>query len=110
MKKIWEVTLEAEDLPKLKKLGVRFEMIHIDLKPLCVNLGLVGGLKEVEKMLELGRPTHLYGNPIDLWQAFHASGDKEYLDLLLEYNREDCENLKGLMEFVWREMKKNLFW
>ena len=97
------------DLPKLRKMGVELKMPHIDLKPLCVNLGLKGGLKEVEKTLGLNRPKNLYGNPIDLWKAFHASGDREYLDLLLEYNREDCENLKGVMEYVYKELKRNLF-
>lgn len=97
------------DLPKLKKqFGIGITIPHIDLKPLCVNMGLVGGLKEVEKKLDLRRPSHLYGNPIDLWQAFHASGDREYLDLLFEYNREDIENLKCVMGFVYRELQNNL--
>ena len=96
----------AFDLPKLRKeLKIDVNQIHIDLKPLCVNLGLVGGLKEVEKILKLNRPSHLYGNPVDLWKSFHASGDKEYLDLLLEYNREDIENLKGVIDFVYKKMK-----
>ena len=100
----------AFDLPKLRKeLGLNQNLIHIDLKPLCVNLGLKGGLKEVEKRLSLGRPSHLYGNPIDLWQAFHASGDKEYLDLLIEYNREDCENLKSVMSYIWKELTKKTY-
>ena len=95
----------AFDLPKLKKqLNITFNMPHIDLKPLCVNLGLKGGLKEVEKILHLKRPQHLYGNPVDLWKAFHASGDREYLDLLLDYNREDIENLKGVMDYVYKEL------
>lgn len=95
----------AFDLPKLrKKLDVVFEGLHIDLKPLCVNLGLVGGLKEIERILKLGRPSHLQGNPVNLWRAFWASGDKEYLDLLLAYNGEDCENLKMVMERVWKSM------
>jgi uncharacterized protein len=99
----------AFDLPKLRKLGVKVNMVHIDLKPLCVNLGLVGGLKKVEKTLKLGRPSHLYGNPVDLWQAFHASGDKEYLDLLIGYNREDCENLKLIMDYVYRKMCEKIY-
>jgi uncharacterized protein len=99
----------AFDLPKLKRFGIEFNMVHIDLKPLCVNMDLVGGLKEIEKELDLRRPMNLYGNPIELWRAFHASGDKEYLDLLIEYNREDCENLRGIMEFVWKKMSKKLY-
>ena len=81
---------------------------HIDLKPLCAQLGLVGGLKEVEKLLNLKRPDHLHGNPVELWKAFHASGDKEYLELLLEYNREDIENLKGVMDFVYKELTNRI--
>ncbi|MEK6809799.1 MAG: ribonuclease H-like domain-containing protein, partial [Nanoarchaeota archaeon] len=80
----------AFDLPKLKKqLRLEVKMPHIDLKPLCVKLNLKGGLKEVEKMLNLKRPSHLYGNPVELWKAFHASGDREYLELLVDYNKED---------------------
>src|SRR3989338_6911534 len=93
------------DLPKLKRSGIMVTLPHIDLKPLCVNLGLRGGLKEVERILHLRRPAHLYGNPIDLWKAFHASGDREYLDLLIDYNKEDCENLKGVMDWVYPRLK-----
>tara|TARA_Y100000034_G_scaffold131953_1_gene193793 strand:+ start:255 stop:1004 length:750 start_codon:yes stop_codon:yes gene_type:complete len=93
------------DLPKLRKeLKIDLNFPHIDLKPLCINLGLKGGLKEVEKVLDLKRPKHLYGNPIDLWKAFHASGDREYLNLLLEYNKEDCENLKVIIDFIQKEL------
>lgn len=94
------------DLPKLKSFGISVNYPHIDLKPLCVNLGLRGGLKEIEKILGLKRPTHLYGNPVEAWKAFHASGDREYLELLLDYNREDVENLKGIMEVVYDKLKK----
>jgi len=99
----------AFDLPKLRKeLGIELFVPHIDLKPLCVHLGLKGGLKEVERILELKRPEHLYGNPVELWKAFHASGDREYLDLLLQYNAEDCENLKRVMEVVWKRKKEEI--
>ncbi|PIN73603.1 hypothetical protein COV20_05255 [Candidatus Woesearchaeota archaeon CG10_big_fil_rev_8_21_14_0_10_45_16] len=97
------------DLPKLKKeLKIKIDLPHIDLKPLCVNLGFKGGLKEVEKILDLKRPPHLYGNPVDLWKAFHASHDKEYLDLLLHYNAEDIENLKAVMIKMYKEMVKKI--
>ncbi len=97
------------DLPKIKKqLQVEIVIPHIDLKPLCVNLGLKGGLKEVEKVLNLKRPPHLYGNPVELWKAFHASGDKEYLELLIDYNKEDIENLKGIMDVVYKRMKEKV--
>lgn len=98
------------DLPKLRKeLGVKMGMPHIDLKPLCVNLGLKGGLKEVERILDLKRPPHLQGNPVDLWKAFHASGDREYLELLIEYNKEDVENLKWIMNLVYKKMREKVY-
>lgn len=94
----------AFDLPKLRKqFSFEPNVPHIDLKPLCVKLGWKGGLKEVEKRLNLKRPTHLYGNPVDLWKAFHASGDREYLELLVDYNKEDCENLKGVMDAIYQK-------
>ena len=98
------------DLPKLQKqFNINFNQLHLDLKPLCVNLGLKGGLKEVEKIFDLKRPSHLYGNPIDLWQAFHASGDREYLDLLLDYNGEDIENLKDIIEIVYKKYRNKIY-
>ena len=51
----------------------------------------------------LKRPAHLYGNPIQLWKAFHVSGDREYLELLIEYNREDVENLKLIADIVYQK-------
>lgn len=98
------------DLPKLRKqLKISLNLPHIDLKPACVNLGLKGGLKKVERILNLYRPTHLHGNPVGLWKAFHASGEREYLDLLLEYNQEDCENLQGIMEYVYKKLSNKLY-
>jgi len=99
----------AFDLPKLRKqMDIMIKVAHLDLKPLCINLNLKGGLKEIENKLNLKRPTHLKGNPVDLWKAFHASGDREYLDLLLEYNAEDIENLKSVAGYVYGKMNAKL--
>lgn len=97
------------DLPKLKKEGIVINLLHIDLKPLCINQRLKGGLKKIEKILDLKRPAHLYGNPVELWKSFHASGDREYLDLLLDYNKEDCENLQNVMNYIYKEMSNKLY-
>jgi len=96
------------DIPKIEKeFGIEIKKAHIDLKPLCVNLGWKGGLKEVELLLGISRPQHLRGNPVDLWKAFHASGDKEYLDLLIAYNEEDVVNLKSVMEKTYQKLSSN---
>ncbi|MFH1682363.1 MAG: ribonuclease H-like domain-containing protein [Candidatus Woesearchaeota archaeon] len=95
----------AFDLPKLKKqLQLEIKIPHLDLKPLCINLDLKGGLKEVEKKLNLNRPQHLRGSPVDLWKAFHASGDQEWLDLLIAYNQEDVENLKRIADYCYLQL------
>ncbi len=97
----------AFDLPKLRKqFGLAITIPHLDLKPLCTRLGWTGGLKEVEKKLGVKRPQHLYGNPVELWRAFQASGEREWLDLLIEYNREDVENLKVVMEKAFRLLRQ----
>ena len=100
----------AFDLPKLRKqIGLEIAIPHIDLKPLCVNFGLKGGLKEIELKLNLKRPVHLKGSPVDLWKAFHASGDREYLELLIEYNKEDCENLKAITNYIYKQYSNKIY-
>ena len=66
------------------------------------------GLKQIERDLNLKRPANLYGKPYDAYKAFLASGDKEYLELLIKYNEEDIINLKPIMEYCYNNLKKNL--
>ena len=73
---------------------------------MCINLGLKGGLKEVEKLLKLNRPPNLRGSPIGLWKSFHASGDRDWLDLLIAYNKEDIENLQAIATYCYQELSK----
>lgn len=89
----------AFDMPKIEKeFKIKVRMPHVDLKPLCLRLGLKGGLKEIERQLGIPRPQHLRGHAVDAWKAFWASGDKEWLELLVKYNEEDAVNLKQLVE------------
>ncbi len=96
----------AFDIPKIEKEFKRkMDVPHIDLKPLCLRLGLVGGLKEVEKQLGIERPANLKGHAVDLWKAFFASGDKEWLELLVKYNEEDAVNLHRVLEKCLARLK-----
>jgi uncharacterized protein len=89
----------AFDIPKIEKfIGKKLAVPHIDLKALCHRLGLKGGLKEVERQLGIIRPQHLQGSAVDAWKAYLASGDREYLELLVEYNEADAVNLHQLVE------------
>ena len=95
------------DLPKLNNFFQKFpKIIHIDLKGLCSKVGLKGGLKKIEKQLNLKRPEYLYGSPADIWRAWKASGNREYLEKLVEYNEEDVINLKPIMEYCNMKLKK----
>jgi len=75
---------------------------HIDLRHLCPRLGLHGGLKKIEQKLGIQR--ELTGSPTAAWKAFFASGDREYLDLIIKYNEEDVVNLHPLLEYVYWQL------
>lgn len=95
----------AYDLPKLKKYFNLFhDKIHIDLKTVCRRIGLTGGLKEIEKKIGIKRASHLYGSAADCYKTFLASGNKEWLDGLVEYNEQDCVSLKPIMEMCYSKL------
>src|SRR3989338_6860857 len=100
------------DLPCLNRYypGCVPKTAHIDLRHACKKIGLTGGLKMIEQQVGIKRPEHLKAiggdQTIDLWRAYKASGDKEYLDLLVQYNEEDIINLKPLMRLVYKTLKK----
>ena len=88
------------DLPVIERwLGVKLTGLapHRDLLHDCRKRKLVGGLKGVERTLGIHRDTEGVDGlqAMKLWAAYQL-GDKEALDLLLRYNREDCENLEIL--------------
>ena len=66
----------------------------------CWQNSLYGGFKAVER--QLGIPRRLQGisgaEAVMLWWRYQLDHDKKALALLLEYNKEDVENLKTLRE------------
>jgi uncharacterized protein YprB with RNaseH-like and TPR domain len=89
------------DLPFIKtRLGVDVLELcrHNDLMHECHRQNLRGGFKSVERQLGISRETEgVNGSTaIDLWFSFVQNGDREALELLLEYNREDVLNLRAL--------------
>ncbi len=100
------------DVPYLEKYLTDLPKIpHFDLRHACARLGLTGGLKEVEKKLGIERQNkiieRLYGgDPLTLWRMYKGSGDKYYLNILVEYNEEDVINLKQIAEFVVKENRR----
>ena len=79
--------------------------LHLDLRFWGHALGLRGGLKRLEESLGFGRPEHLHGvnglDAIHLWERFRASGDREALRRLCEYNLYDAIQLRTLCETLY---------
>ncbi|MCE2500263.1 MAG: ribonuclease H-like domain-containing protein [Dehalococcoidia bacterium] len=96
------------DLPFLAwKPGVdlrrRFE--HHDLMHSSRRSGFKGGLKAIEKALNIPRNLPDMGghDAIALWQKYRQENNRAALDMLLEYNREDVENLRVLRAILEEE-------
>ncbi|MDP2719738.1 MAG: ribonuclease H-like domain-containing protein [Dehalococcoidia bacterium] len=89
------------DLPFINsQLGVNLEecFTHRDLMFDCWRCNLYGGFKSVERQMGIGRKlTEVDGREaIRLWWKYVEGGDGKALNTLLEYNREDVENLRVL--------------
>jgi uncharacterized protein len=90
------------DLPFIRhKLGTDLTAIcrHQDLMYDCWSQGLRGGLKKVEMRLGIDRDSSgISGlDAVRLWYRYQR-GDKSALKILLDYNRDDCQNLKVLRD------------
>src|SRR6185312_14847315 len=83
--------------------------VHIDLRWTSRRLGLNGGLKEVEKLLGLSRPSEVeemsgYDATV-LWSRYQR-GNRAALDQLIQYNTEDVVHLKAIMEMTYDRLAK----
>ncbi len=103
------------DLPFMKKRygEVIPQLPHYDLRFCCSRIGLNGGLKKIEKELNIHRSQiveNMYGgDAAQLYRMWRGSGDDYYLRLLIEYNEEDCINLKRIAEYAYAELRKRTF-
>lgn len=99
------------DLPMLTKRfkGLEFDQIHLDLCFTLKDLGYRGGLKKIEKQLGISRVAEVDGlggmDAIRLWRA-HQAGSPSALKTLIEYNREDVENLPNLAQVAYDGMSR----
>lgn len=102
------------DLPVLKHyFQLPFDVPHVDLKNVCAKVGLTGGLKSIERQMGIKRPEtikHVRGeDAAELWRCWKATGDKDFLDMLITYNEEDCVNLhtiaKQVIPQLWQQLR-----
>ena len=84
------------------RLGVDLDQrfMHHDLAYDCWRKNLYGGLKRVERKLDIKRRlTEIDGyEAARLWRRYVNDHDEDALKTLLEYNKEDVLNLKTLKE------------
>jgi len=99
------------DVPFLEHyFDCKFDFVHLDLRYLLKELGLSGGLKNIEIELGITRCDEVQGidgfEAVRLWRRYKRDGDKSALDKLLKYNEEDIVNLKDLLEYYLKEKSK----
>jgi len=84
-----------------------FNHLHIDIMYPLKKLGFGGGLKKIERALGLERSEETEGitgfDAVRLWNRYER-GDDEALEVLIEYNKEDVENLEKLIEMTYPKM------
>ena len=80
---------------------------HVDVMFPLHRLGLKGGLKSVERRLQVGRPTELSSlnghDAVRMWRMWTA-GDDGALKTLVRYNAEDVLSLPKLAEIAYNRL------
>jgi hypothetical protein len=100
------------DIPFIEKSmpGIRTPPIHIDLRFVLASLGERGGLKKIEKRFGLEREDDLKDlngyDAVLLWKKYIEKKDPDALDVLIRYNSADVSNLKVLLDWAYKEKRK----
>ncbi|MFB6353597.1 MAG: ribonuclease H-like domain-containing protein [Halobacteriales archaeon] len=100
------------DLPFLESaLGVSVDRPHVDLRYPCRRLGLTGGLKAIERTVDIDRDRPDLGgrDAVRLWHRYARRGDESALETLVDYNREDAVHLETLMDLVADRLHEAVF-
>ena len=93
------------DIPFIKnEMKMEFPQVHFDLCFLLRRLGLTGGLKGVERSLNIfrGDLEEVDGYlAVKLWHKYKRTKDPRYLETLLAYNTEDVVNLEYMLYYAY---------
>jgi len=95
-----------------EKLGQQLiSLVHIDLRFLLRRLGYAGGLKSVEKKMNICREEEVADlsgfDATVLWNRY-VRGDDYALESLVKYNLADIVNLKTMLELAYQQMHETL--
>lgn len=97
------------DIPYLQTCfkGLQVSIPHFDLCFAARRVGLQGGLKHIERELDIVRESDLHQldgmEAVRLWHQYRA-GDAAALDLLVRYNAADTINLESLAECLFERL------
>lgn len=100
------------DQPFLEKeFDMNIKTPHIDLMYLCKRIGYSGGLKKIEKEMNIKRELEDVDGreAIKLWKKYENNNNEEALDKLIKYNKYDAKNLEDLMKRVHSEIANKVF-
>ena len=95
------------DVPVLRNSfpGVDLDIPHYDLRFASRKLGHKGGLKPLEIEMGISRPDEIEGvdgaMAVRLWHQWERHGDRDALDILVEYNRADTVNLETIADRIY---------
>ena len=99
------------DVPFLEaNFDVDLDLPHLDLMYTCKQIGLSGGLKQIEQDIgiERDRPDLSGRDAVRLWKE-HERGEDGSLETLISYNREDAVNLRTLADTVTARLDDQVF-
>jgi uncharacterized protein YprB with RNaseH-like and TPR domain len=99
------------DVPFLETaFDITIDAPHLDLMYPCRQLGLTGGLKQIERDVGIGRdqPDITGRDAVRLWRQYEQ-GDDQALETLVRYNRDDTVNLQTLMEHISNTLHEDVF-
>ncbi|MEK6795286.1 MAG: ribonuclease H-like domain-containing protein [Spirochaetota bacterium] len=96
------------DIPFLERaLHMRIDTPHIDLRRELAALGVLGGLKKIERELGIERQSQVaelngYAAVV-LWERYRKRNDTAALDTLIHYNIADTVSLERLLHVVYNK-------
>lgn len=101
------------DMPFIEHhLNEKYDIVHLDLRFMLSEFGIKGGLKRIEKELNIVRNELVSDvdgrEAVRLWREY-KKGNENAIKILKMYNIEDIVNLKHLLEYyVQRKIENGL--
>jgi uncharacterized protein YprB with RNaseH-like and TPR domain len=99
------------DVPFLEtSFDLDIDVPHLDLMYPCRQMGLTGGLKEIEQRvgIDRDRPDLSGRDAVRLWREYER-GDERSLETLVSYNRDDTANMERLVDIVTDRLHDDVF-